>query len=217
MKTQCKFIIRKARHSFRTAICAGAALFCLHVSAQQEAIPSYAILPGNVVGYATNGAGFAFSPTVSIAVTALGFTYGNDTSPFDPYRVSLFDASGNQLATAQVSTANGFHNQTYYQGISAVDLTAGATYYVGAVDVGASSGYWLGSVVGAVDGSPFSVNPDISYLSGNTGFMPPGTIPGTAQGQNYLVGANFEFTVVPEPSVFCLSVTAIVGIAWRRR
>ena len=191
--------------------------FCLHVSAQQEAIPSYSILPGNVVGYATNGAGFAFSPSVPIAVTALGFSYGNDTAPFDPYRVSLFDASGHQLATAQLTTANALHNQTYYQSISAVNLTPGATYYVGAVDVGASSGYWLGSVVGAVDGSPFSVDPAISYLSGNTGFMPPGTVPGTALGQNYFVGANFEFIVVPEPSVFCLTMAALLGIARRRR
>jgi hypothetical protein len=193
--------------------------FCVRIFAQQEAIPSYTINPGNVVGYAQNGAGFAFSPTVPIAVTALGFSYGNDSSPFDPFQVSLFDASGHQLATAQLTTANSFHNQTYYQGVSAVNLTVGATYYVGAVDVGGTnSGIWFGSVVGAVDGSPFSVNPDISYLSANTGFMPPGTVPGTAlTGQNYLIGANFEFTVVPEPSVFCLTVAALLGIAWRRR
>lgn len=190
-----------------SAISVSLFLLCFTASAQQEAVPSYTL--GPIVGYSTNGAGFAFSPNVSIAVTALGYG-GSDLLNY-PYQVSLYNSIGNQLATTQVTTGSTLYNQTYYQGITPVDLTAGNTYYIGAVEVGDPSGNeWVGNVAGS-----FSVNSDITYLNGGTDFV--SGIPISSVGNNFLVDENFQFTVVPEPSVLCLGAAGLLGIAWRRR
>jgi hypothetical protein len=195
------------------AFFASASLSCLPASAQ-EAIPSFS--GGSVVGYTTNGAGFAFSPTTSMAVTALGFG-GSDLANY-PYQVSLYNASGTQLATAQITTGSPFVNQTYYQGISAVDLTAGAIYYLGAVQVGDPSGnFWVGNVVGDGIGGTFTVNPDINYLNGVADFV--SGIPTVQDPNVFFVDENFQFTPVPEPSVLCLGAAGLLGLvwSWRRR
>jgi hypothetical protein len=85
-------------------------------------------------------------------------------------------------------------------------LIAGQTYYLGAVGLNNGQNFWLGSAVGSSVGGSYSVNPDITYLNGVTGIVPPGTVPGTSQGGVYLVGANMMFTVTssPEPSTLCL-------------
>lgn len=200
-----------------TAFLASALLFCPRVRAQQEGITIYSY--SQIVGYTANGAGFAFSPIVPVAVTALGFN--SSDLEYNNYNVGLFDAGGNTLATALVTTGNTFFNQTYYQAISAIDLTPGNTYYVGAEEAATGSlpAYWAGGVNGPGLGGTFTPNPDITYLTGATGFMPPGTPPGTTPGpvQDYYTGANFEFTVVPEPSTFALLALGSATILFVRR
>jgi hypothetical protein len=190
-----------------SAISVSLFLLCVSAPAQQEAVPSFTL--AQIAGYSTNGAGFAFSPNVSISVTALGYG-GSDLLNY-PYQVSLYNSLGSQLATAQVTTGSILYNQTYYQGIAPVALTAGDTYFIGAVEVGNPSGnFWLGNVAGS-----FSVNSDITYLYGGNDFV--SGIPTANLGNNFLADENFQFTVVPEPSVLCLGVAGLLGIAWRRR
>jgi hypothetical protein len=97
-------------------------------------------------------------------------------------------------------------------------LIPGDTYYIGAM-APTEGNNWIGNVSGGMAGGSFSVNPDISYLSATTGFMSPGTVPGTPVGASYFfVDENFEFTVVPEPSALSLmGVAGLVGVVWRRR
>lgn len=177
--------------------CAG--LLCRSTSAQQEAIPSF--YPGNVVGFARNGAGFAFSPTVNIGVTALGYA-GDSTSDIlnESCQVSLLDSGGNLLASQTITTGSTFYNQSYYNTISTIQLIAGQTYYLGAAGLNGMN-IWVGNVAGGI-----TVNPDISYLFATAGLLPPGTVPGTTQGGVYLIGANMMFTTspTPEPSTLCL-------------
>jgi len=183
-----------------------------HACAQNEAIPNYQdIFNGGGGGgvYSSNVVGYA------IAVTALGYNWV-DTS-VTPVQVSLFDAGGNQLATAQITPSSIFYNQTYYQDIAPVDLTVGDTYYIQAAEPNGSGGWiWLGGV-----SSSFSVNPDISYLSDTTGgFGAPITTPSPAQPGYFYEDENLMFTVVPEPSVLCLgasSLLGMVGMVWYRR
>jgi hypothetical protein len=187
-------------------------LLCIGAPAQQEGISSFSNGSGPG-GYVLNGGGFAFSPNVPIAITALGFG-GYDLVNW-PYRVSIYDSIGNQLATVIVTTNSTFFNQTYYQSISALDLTAGDTYYIGAGEEG-NGDVWVGSPTGSGVGGSFAINPDISYL-GYAGGVFTGS-PTVQGGQSYfLVDENFQFTVVPEPSVLCLSAAGLLGIAWRRR
>ncbi len=200
-------------------VCAG--LLSRNASAQQEAVPGFTL--GGVVGYAANGAGFAFSPNVNIGVTALGYaSYAGSDITSEPCQVSLFDSGGNLLASQTITTGGTFYNQTFYDAISTIQLTAGQTYYLGAVGLDNGQNLWLGSAVGSGVGGSFSVNSDISYLYGVNGFMPPGGLPGNSQGDSYLIGANMMFTTAPtpEPSTLCLlggGLWACGLIAARRR
>jgi len=178
----------------------------------QEGIPIYTFGSGSTVGYANNGAGFAFSPNVPIAVTALGF--GGSDLTVNPYQVTLFNSSGTQLATAQVTTGSPFSNQTYYQGISAVDLTAGATYYLQATQAGKTNSVWVGNVVGVDTSGTFSVNSDITYLNSAVNFVSGVPVTLLSPG-DFFVDGNFQFTVVPEPGVLCF--LALGGLCFGRR
>ena len=196
-----------------------ATLMGLNTYAQNEAIPTWqdlwtatpgqsgAVYSPNVVAYINGGAGFAFSPNASIEVTALG--YGIVGTNSASYQESLFDASGNQLARATVTTGDSFYNQSFYESISPINLTAGDTYYLQSVEIPGNP--WVGDV-----SSVFSVNSYITYLSSASGgFGEPLTQLGSPA--YYFEAPNFEFVPVPEPSVLALSVAGLLGLAWRRR
>jgi hypothetical protein len=186
------------------------------VLAQQEAITSWTGGSPAIVGYATNGAGFEFSPVENMTLTALGFG-GSDLANY-PYQVTLYNASGTVLATAQVTAGSTFYNQTYYQSVSTVSLVAGSDYYLGAVEVGNTGGnFWLGDVIETGVNGAFAANADINYLSYDAGFGPPSNIPTAGPNSDYLIGANFQFTVVPEPSVLCLGLAGVLGLFMTQR
>jgi len=97
-----------------------------------------------------------------------------------------------------------------------VNLSAGATYYLGAEELGTN--IWVGRVVGANSTGTFSVNPAISYLSYETGFMPPGSIsPSPGDSVDYFTASNFQFTTVPEPSTCWLGLAGFcIAVVYRR-
>lgn len=198
--------------------------FLLHlkVIAQDEAVPTFST-NGLQVTYVNNlsGAGYEFSPKVEIAVTALGFG-GIDLENY-PYQVSLYSIGGwgqtPITAMAEVTTSSTFYNQTYYQNITPVDLFPGQNYYIYASAIGNS--HWSGFVTGplAQDDGSFSINPDINYEAADDDFTngtngdPMNALPL----QIFFVDENFQFVVVPEPSVLCLSATGLAGMIWYRR
>src|SRR5881296_396277 len=160
-----------------------------HRATATEAIPFYAFTP-TIVGYANGGAGFAFSPLLNISVTSLGFG-GTDLST-QPYSMTLWDSGGVPLASNTVSTNSPFLNQTYYEPIGAISLSAGLTYYI--TGKGYTNGLWVGNVIlEPPDPSPngvFVPAPDITYIgpaSLTNGVSP--SIIGPAYAM--LVGANF--------------------------
>jgi hypothetical protein len=204
---------------FYLQLCVFISFTCFNACAQNEAIPFFSSR-SSVAGYSPNGAGFAFSPNVSIEVTALGFGFVPTGTNFVviPYQVSLYDADGNTLATEEITTGDSFYDATYYQGISPVVLTAGNTYYIGAGGFyyGFYDGYWFGNVDGPSYGGAFSVNSNISFLNGVNDFI--GGVPTMSDGDAFYVDENFLFTPVPEPSVFCLGIAGLLGMAiWHRR
>ena len=186
----------------------------------------------NIVGYAWGGAGFEFSPTTSLSVTALGYI-GNDVYNA-PYQVSLWDTSGDQLASALVSTNTPWSGQGYFQAISSLTLDAGDTYYLGAVRP--DNGLWLGNAIissGPDANGTFGVAPQISYLGYATGTNADGTFPAYVSNDPsaLLIGADFEFqlssggangpmlaSTIPEPSVVGLAGCALAALlSWKRR
>jgi hypothetical protein len=167
-----------------------------------------------LVGYAIGGGGFAFSPTASLSVTSLGFG-GGDLS-YQNYQLSLWDSGGNVLSTAEVSTGSSFYNQSYYENIAAVTLTPGQTYYLRAA--GVINGVWAGNVVDVGQTGFFSVSPQISYLGIATGLDANGSFPNSLDlATAYLIGPNFQFQVVPEPSLLALGCIGAIGVALARR
>lgn len=110
-----------------SCFCVFGYLLCINAFAQNEAILNY--YGAVALGYAENGAGFIFIPSVSIEVTALGFN-GDDLAT-SPYQVSLYNQNGSRLATATITTGSTLYNQTYYQSIAPVILPAFSTNYIG--------------------------------------------------------------------------------------
>jgi hypothetical protein len=165
-------------------------------------------------------------------VTALGYI-GSDVYNA-PYQVSLWDTSGDQLASALVSTNTPWSGQGYFQAISSLTLNAGDTYYLGAVRP--DSALWLGDVIiasGPDANGTFGVAPQISYLGYATGTNASGAFPGYVSNDPsaLLVGADFEFqlssgsenspllaSTIPEPSVVGLAGCALAAlVSWKRR
>lgn len=193
------------------ALILGAAFLGPKAHATGEAIPFYGIDISNaIVGFSTNGVGFEFVPQQTIQVTSLGFNGSDLTS--SPYLVSLYNASGSLLSSATVTTSSTFFNQTFYQSIAPVTLLAGSTNYIGAGEV--LDNFWFGNSVGSAGGGTFSVNSDIDYLTGVNDFV--GGLPQSDEGNNFLVDENFQFTVVPEPSVLGQGALGLLLLFARR-
>lgn len=166
----------------------------------------------SIVGYANGGAGFEFTPNQSISVTSLGYSQTSPSS-LSAYtsgtaQVSIWDSTGDLLSTAVLAETDPIFNQSYYQTVSPVTLTAGVSYFIGAVSAVGTVGttnppveLWAGNAVN--DGS-FSVSPDIKYLGVATGAnIWEGLQSGTTT--SLLVGPDFQYNVVPEPSALALA------------
>lgn len=162
--------------------------------------------------------GWTFQPTANIDVTALGaFSYvlqnpGN-------LEIGLWNASGTLLASSTISVT-GISGTTVYQSITPLMLLAGQTYYLGACSPTASLYFY---VVGpdSDSGGSATMSPEIqlgiaAYNTGSS-FAFPGTTTGNPG--DAIIAPNFQFQVVPEPSVSCLlsSVTVILFAIRQRR
>jgi hypothetical protein len=188
-----------------------------HISAT-EAIFMYQATGPNIVGYAFGGAGFAFVPSTTLSVTSLGF--GGSDLATTPYQVTLWNSGGTQLATTTVTTGSPFLNQTYYGAVSPVILSAGQTYYLGALETG-TNGLWVGDALvlppDPSSNGTITVSPDISYVGGALGMANNGGIPTSITSVAFYINANFQYTVVPEPSLFGFMTVGLGGLVLVRR
>lgn len=166
------------------------------VCSATEGILTYSV---NDAGFIDGTVGWSFQPTTGISVTSLGVFQDVITNQ-SPLTVGLWAQNGTLLASATVTSADPLLNQTLYQSITPVDLTAGDTYYLGAysatgniftpyeIPPGGSAitspGIQLGAAVWATNGVAF-----------------PGTVVGPS-GSAFLA-PNFQYSV-PEPSVAAL-------------
>jgi hypothetical protein len=189
----------------------GALSLLLNLNAStQPAILDYTSTD-SIVGYSTTGAGFAFSPLESLTVTSLG--YGGRALADEAFQVTLWNAGGNPLATALISMTDPVFNGTHYETISGLSLSAGQTYYLGAV--GAESGFWFGDAIllSPAESATGTITtaPDLTFLGG----VAHGG-PGTPEPEAFYVGANFLY-VVPEPSTLTLGAAGLLVLVLSRR
>jgi hypothetical protein len=205
-----------------------ALVFVIHTASAQgtfEAMLNYAgtAQPGgdpvsSAIYASINGpVGWTFKPTSTIKVTSLGvFDYlmpGQSN-----LRVGLWDAGGTLLASQNVTSASASIGQSHYESITPLLLAGGQTYYLAAY--GASE--QLLAVVVTPDIAPNGYATmsseiqlgQVAYSSG-TGFSFPGTTEGAA---GYaIIAPNFQFQVIPEPSVMALLGLGIAGFLIARR
>jgi hypothetical protein len=115
-----------------------------------------------------------------------------------PLTVGLWAQDGTLLASATVTSSDPLVNQSVYQSITPVSLTAGATYYLGAYSL---NGSFFMDVETPPGGSAMT-SPEI--ILGNSVWSTNGisTFPDTIVGPSgsAILAPNFEYTV-PEPSV----------------
>jgi hypothetical protein len=179
------------------------------------AIPSFGTQFGQL-GYIIGGAGFAFSPNTStFVVTSLGyyadgFLLDINSYPSDEVEVNLFDASHSLLASALITPNSPLRNQNCYEQITPTALTLGQTYYVQAVSP--INGLWLGHT-----GQGVIVAPEVNYFGAAYG-NPSGPFPSRLVDNPAIsfIGANFEFTTVPEPAGAALLLIGF-GVAYLGR
>jgi hypothetical protein len=174
---------------------------------------------GPITSVINRSLGWTFQPQTDIDVTALGaFDYiVPATGVLD---VGLWDASGTLLASGTVSAASTSINQSLYQSITPVMLTAGQTYYLAAYSPAESFPFYVvGPDANPSDGNA-TMSPEIQLgaaaYTPDAGFAFPSTTEGSSG--DAIIAPNFQFEAVPEPSIFCLLGSGtIILMAVRRR
>jgi len=171
-----------------------------------------AVPPTTVVlrGYVIGGVGWSFVPTSDLLVTGI-----TATAP----QVSFWAQTNRLLATFDY--AGSFGNSltgpsTDYQLVPSLLLSAGETYYISAQhsNLNSSVNLFIYSRNGVEGILPFDTSPYISqfasyYLSPSGQWSSP-TSPASENANYAFLGPNFQFQVVPEPSLIQLVTCAIV-------
>ena len=205
-----------------------ALVFVIHTASAQgtfEAMLNYAGTAqsgGDAVSsaiYASiNGpVGWTFKPTTAIKVTSLG-VFDYLASGQGNLRVGLWDAGGTLLASQTVTSASASIGQSHYEPITALFLMGGQTYYLAAHS---ASGQLLAVVVtpDVLPNGYGTMSPGIQLgkaaYSSETGFSFQGTTEGT---EGYaIIAPNFQFQVIPEPSIMALLGVGLAGFLVTRR
>lgn len=162
--------------------------------------------------------GWSFSVNSAISVTALGAFDANSDGLNVAHDVGIWNAQGSLLASATVpsGTVGTLDSGYRFVSIAPLALTAGSTYYVGAVYFVNDNDGWL------QDPTTLVTAPQITFLSrqyessGGSLVFPDLVGSGTT---GYF-GGNFEFggSSVPEPSTIAMLAVGLgMALAFRRR
>jgi hypothetical protein len=151
-------------------------------------------------GYVDGTAGWTFSPTADISVTALGVLDYIYTAPNEgPISVGLWNQAGTMLTSSSVASNSFLLNSTRYESVTPTFLSAGLTYYIGAY---APGGTLIMSGEAPLNGGSAVMAPEIQLgmaVSNPNAFGFPTTPVGDAG--SALLAPNFQFVdAVPEPS-----------------
>ncbi len=178
---------------------------------------------GTVVGYVSQGVGWSFVPTSDLLVTGISSTAPQvDFWLGTNQNIASYNYSG-PYQNGQFVFASGA--PTNFQAVSSLLLSAGQTYFISTQqpNFAASVNTFLyalnsgGSVFGP---KSFSLSPFISqfasYNFSSSGQWSPTTTP--PDNSSYVVlGPNFQFQAVPEPTSFEFTLLVVGGLFFQRR
>src|SRR4029453_4540416 len=133
--------------------------------------------------------------------TALGIWDWQQNGLTESHTVSVWDTSGNLLATALIAagTINPLVGEFRYATISPIILSAGTTYVLGATYIGYTQDPWVQNISGnQATFDPAGSAGNVRFKTGG-GFAFPDN---TSLGPGSLVGPNAQFSLangVPDP------------------
>lgn len=160
--------------------------------------------------------GYSFTATQAQTVYALGaYDFGSDGFTAE-HTVGLWDNSGNLLASTAVTGADFLFDGFRYANISALNLTIGSIYVVGASNFGTTDAYILSGTVTPATGVTFNEG----RFAFGSGLLNP-TSPNPAPLGSYF-GANALLTpigaAVPEPATWAMMLMGFgaMGFSLRR-
>ncbi len=177
--------------------------------------PQPAVTPANYALFNGDGPwtlGYSFRADQSAAVTALGaFDWEHDGFAAN-HQVGLWDENGNLLASTSVASGDTLIGDFRYNNISAVNLTAGSVYYVGASNFGVEDPYGYDGIVTTTSG--------ITYLGSAYAYGAALDFPAYRSGvQTGYYGGNLLVAAVPEPETYAMMAAGLglIGLASRRK
>lgn len=192
------------------------------VSAQGE-MPALNVSPvlGAPPGYVSQGVGWSFVPTVDIMVTAI-----NGTAPEVDFWLGTSQNIGTYNYDGPYQNGRfvfGSGAPTNYQSITPLFLYAGQTYYISTQQTNFTStvNVFFYSLDPANSPNLFNPSPYISqygsYYLSSDGQWTSTTGPASGNGSVAILGPNFLFQVVPEPSIVTLIISGLGLCAFLRR
>ena len=199
----------------KSSVIALALLAVLAGQAQAQQDPRPAVTPDGYAVYNGDGPwtlGFTFTADLSMAVTALGaFDWEHDGFATN-HEVGLWDENGNLLASTSVASGDTLIGDFRYNNISAVNLTAGQVYYVGASNFGVLDPYGYVGTISSTWGITYGSS---AFVYSDSLEFPPylsGAQPG-------FYGGNLLVAPVPEPETYAMLAAGLglIGLASRRK
>ncbi len=158
--------------------------------------------------------GWAFSLAQPIQVNALGWYDHNADGLSVSHEIGLWDDASQMLLTSisiPAGTATTLIDSFRYVGLATPPTLLPGRYVVGGVAIAPPDTI--------VDAASVMTAPGITYLQNRgadpfslTLLFPGQTIPSREAG---FLGANFTFTVVPEPSTYAMVALGVLGLGWR--
>ncbi len=174
--------------------------------------------PNNVNNNGDWVLGYSFLVNSSISVVSLGVYDHNSDGLVSSHDVGLWNSSGTLLASATVPAGTGATLDSSYRfvTISAVNLSPGSIYYVGAVKLTSDLDEWI------ADPLSFATAPEITYDSRRFEVFAGSLVFPDLAGSNSVgyFGGNFQFAAVPEPTTWALIGVVTLGTGaytWKKR
>jgi hypothetical protein len=155
--------------------------------------------------------GLFFTVNATISVTSLGYV---DPGTVAGNAVGLYDVTTSTLlGSATVTSLDPLTSSFHYSSITPITLTPGDTYAV--------VGYYGDSTAVGYDAPNAGAAPQINYLYYAYDHNGSLDIPTTTDFPTPIFGANFQFSVVPEPTTMVAGAgalgLALLGIGRARR